>query len=119
MVRKLFALSLLALTLHACGGPEDDQQQGDPAAQDTADQNATTADDAQPAACGAVTWKNYANAFFKSRCATCHAQAFSSVAKVKASSAKAQLSAGAMPRGARLDPATKKKILAWFTCGSP
>jgi hypothetical protein len=117
MLRKAITLALLALTLHACGGP-DDGQPGDEA---TAVQDAAAGDaaDARPAACGSVTWKNYAGAFFKSRCAACHAQAFSTLAKVKASGARAQLAAGTMPRGTKLDPATKKKILAWFTCGSP
>ena len=115
MLRKALALSLLAVTLSACGGPEEVQALDD-GANDS--QDATT-DDAKPAACGTVTWKNYASGFFKTHCAACHAQAFSTAAKVKASSAKAQISSGAMPRGAKLDAATKKKILAWFTCGSP
>jgi hypothetical protein len=114
MLRKAIPLFLFALTLHACGGPDEVQPPDEPQ-----DVTAPDAADAQPAACGAVTWKNYAGAFFKSRCAACHAQAFSTPAKVKASGAKAQLAAGTMPRGAKLDPATKKKILAWFTCGSP
>ena len=115
MLRKALALTLLALTLHACGGPEEVQAIDDT----TASQDATTDGDAQPAACGKDTWKSYAGGFFKSHCAACHAQAFSTLAKVKASGAKAQISAGAMPRGTKLDAATKKKILAWFTCGSP
>jgi cytochrome c5 len=114
MLRKALALTLLALALQACGGPEDPQALEEPA-QDSQD----STDPIQPTACGKVTWKNYASGFFKTHCAACHAQTFSTLAKVKKSSAKAQLSSGSMPQGTKLDPATKKKILAWFTCGSP
>jgi hypothetical protein len=116
MLRNAIALALLALTLQACGGPDESAQEGDTTAQDATEAESS---DAQPTACGAVTWKNYAAGFFKGRCAACHAQAFSTLAKVKASSARAQLTSGAMPRGAALSAATKKKILAWFSCGSP
>jgi hypothetical protein len=110
MPRKTLCALAFALALAACGG---EQNADDPTAADAQDLGEAAS------ACGKVTWKNYAGAFFQVKCASCHQQQYGTLAKVKASGAQREIAAGAMPQGKKLTAATKKKILAWFACGAP
>jgi hypothetical protein len=108
-MRKLVLAAVVMASLIGCGGPEDSDASGDEALQD----------EPAPLSCGKDTWKNYAGKFFKNDCASCHANTFTSSAAVDASGARAKISSGEMPKNKRLTAAQKKRILAWFACGSP
>ena len=76
------------------------------------------------------TWTNYAQGFFATNCATCHAAGKSqgttffdatSYASVSgaAASISAQINGGTMPPTGAVDSADKTRILAWLGCSTP
>ena len=103
------------LGLAACGGPLE----GDDGDETSPDEIGSVRQAASKPVCGKDTWKNYAKSFFKTHCATCHANAFATQAAVQSSAAQSLIASGAMPRNKKLSASEKKKILAWFQCGAP
>ena len=99
-----------ALALSACGGPEADGSAPD-------EQDPTPAD-ITSAKCTPDTWKNFAQGFVLTNCAQCHGTFVTKSVFVK-SAAQSKIASGTMPQRAALDPATKARILKWFSCKTP
>jgi hypothetical protein len=70
--------------------------------------------------CEQTTWTNFGAQFFATNCASCHAYTsnYNEVVK-RAAEVKAEIESGDMPKGSKLDEATKTKVLSFIACGLP